>query len=45
VKVGDLPTPCCDCTCAFTGRAILVTGGYDGAHGLSKSDIAPINIQ
>ena len=29
VKVGDLPTPCCDCTCAMIGdrEMMLVAGG------------------
>jgi N-acetylneuraminic acid mutarotase len=41
VKVGDLPTPRYDCTCAMiTDREMLVTGGRDD---LSKSDIALIN--
>ena len=46
VKVGDLPTPRYDCTCAMiTDREMLVAGGHDGARYLSKSDIALINTQ
>jgi hypothetical protein len=46
VKVGDLPTARYNCTCAMiTDRELLVTGGDDGAHFLSKSDIALISAQ
>ena len=45
VKVGDLPTPRCSCTCAMiTDSEILVAGGYsDGAISSSKTlDLALI---
>ena len=45
VKVGDLPTPRCDCTCAMiTDREMLVAGGWDDRHNTrSRCDIALIN--
>jgi hypothetical protein len=48
VKVGDLPTPRCHCTCAMiTDRSqeILVTGGHDNTHFLSNVDIALMTTQ
>jgi N-acetylneuraminic acid mutarotase len=46
VKVGDLPTPRRNCTCAMIAEKVMfVAGGHDGAHYLSKSDIALINTQ
>jgi N-acetylneuraminic acid mutarotase len=46
VKVGDLPTPRLNCTCAMiTGREMLVAGGFDGARKLSNVDIALITTQ
>ena len=42
VKVGDLPTPRYDCTCAMiTDRELLVAGGQDGNR-LKRMDIALI---
>ena len=44
VKVGDLPIPRYDCTCAMiTDREMLVTGGWDGNR-LKRMDIALIKI-
>ena len=44
VKVGDLPTPRYECTCAMiTDREMLVAGGYDGHSIISSCDIALIN--
>jgi hypothetical protein len=46
VKVGDLPTPRWDCTCAMIAeKEMFVAGGHDGVRYLSKSDIALINTQ
>jgi hypothetical protein len=46
VKVGDLPTPRWDCTCAMIAeKEMFVAGGHDGAGYLSKSDIALINTK
>jgi N-acetylneuraminic acid mutarotase len=43
VKVGDLPTPRQNCTCAMIAeKEIFVAGGDDGARYLSKSYIALI---
>ena len=44
VKVGDLPTPRCSCTCAMTThREMLVAGGYENHHNLCRGDMALIN--
>ena len=41
VKVGDLPTPRKDCTCAMiTDKEMLVAGGYDGRNIVKSTDIA-----
>ena len=41
VKVGDLPTPRYDCTCAMiTDREIVVIGGMSGGDRLQRIDIA-----
>ena len=44
VKVGDLPTPRSECTCAMIGaRELLVAGGWNLPHpNLSRTDIAEI---
>ena len=43
VKVGDLPTPRCDCTCAMiTDRDLLVAGGMNGSDRLKMMDIAQL---
>ena len=37
VKVGDLPSPRCQCTCAMTrGKEVIVAGGEDKREGLLK---------
>ena len=42
VKVGDLPSPCSECTCAMiTDSEVLVAGGRDGQQ-LKRVDIALI---
>ena len=44
VKVGDLPTPRSDCTCAMiTNREMVVAGGWSGDDRLKRMDISSIN--
>lgn len=41
VKVGDMPTPRYDCTCAMTDREMLVAGGLeDNEHLIAAVDIS-----
>ena len=41
VKVGNLPTPRKDCTCAMiTDEKMIVAGGHDGRNALKSMDIA-----
>ena len=44
VKVGDLPTPRWDCTCAMiTDGEMVVAGGWSGGYKLKRMDIIFIN--
>ena len=44
VKVGDLPTPRYNCTCAMiTDREMVVAGGGSGDYRLKRMDISSIN--
>ena len=44
VKVGDLPTPRSDCTCAMiTNREMVVAGGMSGGYRQKRMDISSIN--
>ena len=44
VKVGDLPTPRWDCTCAMiTDREMVVAGGLSGGYRQKTMDISSIN--
>ena len=46
VKVGDLPTPRKNCTCAMiTDREMIVAGGERGQSRISRLDFALITIQ
>ena len=43
VKVGDLPTPRWDCTCAMiTNKEMVVAGGWSGGDRLKRMDISSI---
>ncbi len=43
MKVGDLPSPRFNCTCAMTtNREVLVAGGHDGQQWLKRVDLSLI---